>query len=377
MHHIYRQIAGLRRWRPVVLTQKRQNAAQFPFPEQDITLIPRPLGPVRETRRVWFRKIRQAPVLLSDGETRAVLDELDRRNAALLHIYFGHQAVRLLPVLRALQRPSVVSFHGADVLVELDRPAHRQATEEVFSRAALVLARSQSLLDGLQALGCASEKLRLHRTGIPLADFPFHERGLPPADGAWRLLQACRLIDKKGLPTTLRAFAEFARAYPKATLTIAGEGPLLGQLQELARELDVADRVEFPGFLPQAELRRRLDAAHFFLHPSELGSDGNQEGVPNSLLEAMSTGLPVLATHHGGIPEAVVHGESGWLVDEGDHAALATALRDLAGGPPARLAALGKGAAEAVTEKFTQAPQVRRLEELYTEAVNLFSVRPS
>lgn len=380
MRHIYRQIVGLRkrrgRWRPVVLTQKRENTAQFPFPESDIALIPRPPGPLREGRRFWFRKIRRAPVLFSPRETRATLRELDRRDAALLHVYFGHQAVRLLPVLRTWDRPAVVSFHGADVLVELDRPAHRRATSEMLARAALVLARSQSLLDGLRALGCPPEKLRLHRTGIPLDEFSFHPRRAP-ADGAWRLLQACRLIEKKGLPTTLRAFAEFARDFPKATLTVAGEGPLLGQLQELARALGIADRAEFPGFLSSENLRAQMDRAHFFLHPSELGADGNQEGVPNSLLEAMSTGLPVLATRHGGIPEAVTHGKSGWLVDEGDHAALAAALRDLANGPAARLIALGEGAAAAVAKGFSQATQVRRLEDYYTEAVNSFAVRRS
>ncbi len=367
MLHIYRQIAGLRRWRPVVLTQKREHADQFPFPAENIALIPRPPGLLRELRRFWFRQIRRAPVLFSAGETRAVLRELDRRRAALLHVYFGHQAVRLLPVLRAWDRPVVVSFHGADVLVELDRPAHRRATEEMLGRANLVLARSQSLLDGLRGLGCAPEKLRLHRTGIPLEDFPFRERTLPVA-GAWRLFQACRLIEKKGLPTTLRAFAGFTRDHPGATLTIAGEGPLLASLQALARELGIADRVEFPGFLPQAELRRQLYAAHFFLHPSELGPDGNQEGVPNSLLEAMSTGLPVLATRHGGIPEAVAHGETGWLVEEGDHAALAAGLKTLAA-DPARLLALGAAAAASVARDFAQATQVANLENLYAEAV--------
>ena len=369
MLHIHRQIAGLRasqRWRPIVLTQKRQHAAQFPFPAEDIAIIPRPPAPLRELRRLWFRRWRRSPVFFSTGETRALLRELRRRDAALLHVYFGHQAVRLLPVLRAWHRPVVVSFHGADVLVELERPAHRRATEEMLARATLVLARSQSLLDGLRSLGCPPEKLRLQRTGIPQGDFKFQAR-VTPVDGAWRLLQACRLIEKKGLNVTLRGFAEFAREYPRSILTIAGEGPLLGSLQALARELGLGDRVEFPGFLSQAELLRRLYAAHFFLHPSELGPDGNQEGVPNSLLEAMSTGLPVLATRHGGIPEAVVHDESGWLVGEGEHAALADGLRRLAENPERR-AKMGEAAAAIVTEKFSHTAQIARLEELYSEA---------
>ncbi len=109
-------------------------------------------------------------------------------------------------------------------------------------------------------------------------------------------MQAGRLIEKKGLRTSLRAFAEFSRQFPRAHFTIAGEGPLLPALQELARELGVAERVTFAGFISQDELRALFLGSHIFLHPSETGRDGNQEGVPNAMLEAMASGLPVFAT---------------------------------------------------------------------------------
>ena len=175
----------------------------------------------------------------------------------------------------------------------------------MIGRVDLVLARSKSLIDALVKAGCPPEKIRLNRTGIPLGKFPFQARTWP-TDDKWRVFQACRLIEKKGLPTSLRAFAHFAQVHPQASLTIAGEGPLRAELRRLAADLGMADRVEFAGFLNQDDLRRKLYEAHFFLHPRvEQGADGNQEGVPNSLLEAMATGLPVFATDHGGIPEAV------------------------------------------------------------------------
>src|SRR4030095_14017836 len=150
----------------------------------------------------------------------------------------------------------------------------------------------------------------------------------PASDGGgeWRFVQAGRLIEKKGLPVTLRAFASFLKRYPKETLTIAGEGPLLGHLQELAGELKIGNRVSFTGFISQEQLRDLYYASHIFLHPSETGPDGNQEGIPNSLLEAMATGLPGFATEHGGIPEAIKHGVSGVLVPEGDDEELGWAL---------------------------------------------------
>ncbi len=139
-------------------------------------------------------------------------------------------------------------------------------------------------------------KIEIQRTGIPLEEFPIRERNVP-GNGEWRLVQAGRLIEKKGLPVTLRAFATFLQQHPKATLTIAGDGPLLDELQRLARELDIAERISFTGFVSQDQLREIYYRSHIFLHPSQTGHDGNQEGIPNSMLEAMATGLTGL--RHG------------------------------------------------------------------------------
>ena len=159
-------------------------------------------------------------------------------------------------------------------------------------------------------------------------------------------------------------------------MTLAGEGPLEASLRQLAAELGIAAQVEFTGFLSQDDLRRRLYASHLFLHPSELGRDGNQEGIPNSLLEAMATGLPVFATTHGGIPEAVEHGVSGWLGPEGDHAVLGRALVEAAT-HPGRLAAMGEAAARAVARNFDAEAQARNLEDCYEEAIGRASTRPT
>src|SRR5437879_12223753 len=119
------------------------------------------------------------------------------------------------------------------------------------------------------------------------------------------------------------------------------------------------DRVALPGVVASEKLREIYYASHIFLHPSETGSDGNQEGIPKSRLEAMATGLPVFATDHGGIPEAIENGVSGILVPERDHEALSQALlqsvqdRDL-------IARLARNGAKVVAEKFDQQNQIRK-----------------
>jgi colanic acid/amylovoran biosynthesis glycosyltransferase len=364
MLHIYRQITALKRCAPVVIAQKREQTERFPF--EPVRIVPKPA--THFLRRFWFRQLRDIPWQISDAELSALLRVLNGIDARLLHIYFGQIAVHLLPLIRKWENPSIVSFHGADVTVDMNKPAYREATQQMLAAVKLVLVRSESLKRALADLGCNPKKIELQRTGIPLEEFPFHERSFPTTNGEWRFLQAGRLIEKKGLPISFHAFAGFLRQYPNATLTIAGEGPLLGDLQDLARELNIERRVSFTGFISQQELREIYYRSHIFLHPSQTGHDGNQEGVPNSMLEAMASGLPVFATDHGGIPEAIENGVSGVLVQERDHQALAQALLDAAR-EPGFFSRIARSGAEAVRKNFDLTTQAQRLEEIYLRLI--------
>jgi colanic acid/amylovoran biosynthesis glycosyltransferase len=373
MWHIYRQISALERVSPVVIAQKRENSGRFPFDKIDIV----PKSALHVLRRFWFRQLRDKPWQISGGELRALLGVLENTDARLLHIYFGHIAVHLLPLIRGWKNPSIVSFHGADVMVDMNKPAYREATRQMLDVVKLVLVRSESLRHAVADLGCDEKKIEVQRTGIPLKEFPFRERSFPSSDGGseWRFVQAGRLIEKKGLPVTLRAFASFLKRYPNAALTIAGEGPLLGHLQELARELKIANRVTFTGFMSQEQLRVLYYGSHIFLHPSETGPDGNQEGIPNAMLEAMASGLPVFATEHGGIPEAIEHRMSGVLVPERDVEELAWALLN-AVEDRHFLSQIARGGAEVVREKFDVRMQVRRLEDVYLRIIGTGGFTP-
>jgi colanic acid/amylovoran biosynthesis glycosyltransferase len=365
MLHVYRQITGLQRLDPWVLTHRRECADRFPFPAKRLVVLPKPR--LRWWRRFVHKHISRTPWQIYRWELRRMLMEMSRAEARLLHVYFGHIAIHLLPLIKACPHPVIVSYHGADAGVDSEKAAYLFAMREVFQAATLIQCRSQSLANDLQALGCPSHKIEVQRTGVPLEEWPFEERR-PPGSGEWRLLQSCRLIEKKGLDITLRALKEILRTKPRTELVIAGDGPLRSALESLASELGVAKNVRFTGFLRQEELRKEVYRSHIFIHPSRTSPDGNREGIPNSLLEAMASGAPVISTRHGGIPEAITNGESGMLVDENDHHSLAIAAHSLMA-QPGRMVEIAEAARRSVEAKFNRKENSAQLEDCYLRLI--------
>ncbi len=360
--HLYRQITGLKQGIDAhVFTHRRENDKRFPYPEEWLHPLPKPR--TRWLRRLIHTQLRQEPWQIYRSELRRWLQDLTRIEASVLHIYFGHVALHYVPLMKVWPHPVVVSFHGADAGLHMEKPRYRAAMQQVFKYATKVQSRSESLSEDLLKLGCPAEKLVLQRTGIPLQNWTFKER-TAPADGAWHLVQSCRFIEKKGLDLTLKAFAAVVAKYPNAKLTLAGDGPLRGALEQQARDLGVADKVTFAGFLAPLAVRDIIFDSHVYLHPSRTGADGNREGVPNAMLEAMATGVPVVATLHGGIPEAITNGESGLLVEENDADGLAAATLKLLADASLQQR-LGRSGREVIEQTFSRQAQDDHLIAFY------------
>jgi len=357
MLHIHRHVSGLTGFAPVVISQKLEGH----WPADRIEVVPRSRfrfvgrGLERLTGRTWQISGNEAARLAAAAS-----------DAALVHIFFGNVAVHLLPLLRRARVPVVISFHGADVAGAIASPAYADARQEMFSLARLILCRSEQLAEQVAGLGCERTKLRIMKTVLPEIAF---SRRTPPADGAWQIVQAARLVPKKGIATSIRAFASFRNSFPAARFLIAGEGPLEAELRGLAAALGVAGAVDFCGFLPQDALRESYAKAHIFLHPSE-EVHGDVEGIPNALLEAMACGLPAVATRHGGIPEVITDGVTGLLCPERDPDALAAALLRLAG-DPALYQAIGQAGADHVRDQFSPVRRIAEIEALYREAITI------
>ena len=264
---------------------------------------------------------------------------------------FGMDAPHALRLRRlgVLGGELVVAFRGADTTKYVARRGPR-VYAGTFRQARLLLPVCDFLARRLVELGAPPDRVVVHRTGIDPRRWPCRER-LPGATGRLRLVTVGRLVEKKGIEYALRAVRILVDRGLDVEYRVLGDGPGRERLAGLIAELGLETRVALQGRGVQAKVRAGLEDADVLVAPSVTAADGDEEGIPNVLKEAMASGLPVVATRHAGIPELVEDGVSGLLVPERDEAALADALERLARAP-AGWAAMGRAGREKIEKEY-------------------------
>ncbi len=291
-------------------------------------------GHVRAAARAAARGAHHRVAVLYEGAPFAQRHAYD---ALLCH--FGPNGERALRVRDAgiVCGPVVTAFHGAD----MSRYVSMQGAgvyRDLFARGDLFLPVSDAWRRRLIELGCPADKIEVHRMGIALDEFPYGPLRMPTADEPVRLLSIARLVEKKGIEFAIRAVAQLRGNGVDVVLDVIGDGPLRSSLLRLVRELGMSNAVRIVGAGTREEVARSMRAAHLVVAPSVTADDGDMEGIPVALMEAMASGVPVVATRHSGIPELVCHGVSGVLVPERDVKALAAAIQQLVERPQQWLA---------------------------------------
>lgn len=298
------------------LREVRATLAAAPPDERRMLL--RSLNPLVYWKRAW-----------SLDQFRRTATYLPRRDYDICQCAFGYDGLKAVRVRRtgALGGRLVVSFRGADTTSYVAR-RHPLVYARVFREASVLMPVSQTLAALLHRMGAPEEKVHVHRTGIDLSLYPFRARRLAAGEPV-RLVTVARLVEKKGIEYALEALRRLLDGGTEFRYDVLGGGPLRAHLEARASELGIAGRVTFRGWAAQADVRDALERCHLLLQPSVTAANGDQEGVPNVLKEAMAAGVPVVATRHGGIPELIDDGTEGRLVPERNAEALAAALAEM------------------------------------------------
>jgi colanic acid/amylovoran biosynthesis glycosyltransferase len=262
-------------------------------------------------------------LILADGISR--LGDCD-----LIHAQFGGVGRVMLKLKKAgiINRPMVVSFRGQDSSELLRR--HPGIYREIYEVGDAFLPVSREVLETHRSEGCSPDKLQVHRSCLPLSEFPF-----TPGRGCLgkEFLAVGRLVEKKGFSVLVQALKLLQDRGVTFRARIIGEGKDRPELQRLINEFGMGLQVELLGQKSQSEVRQWMIDSDILVVPSKTDSRGDKEGIPNVIKEAMALGTAVVASRHGGIPELVEDGVTGFLIEENNAHALASCLSSLVCAP--------------------------------------------
>jgi len=290
-----------------------------------------------------------------------------RHRPDLVLVEFGFHAVRVMEASAWSGVPLVVNFHGADASVCSWLGLLQARYRRLMRLAAGVTVKSEPMRRTLLDLGARSDHLLVSPAGAD--ERLFH--GADPAAAPPRFLAVGRFVAKKGPLLTLRAFARLLEGLPtglrqRCSLVMVGEGPLLEDACKLVQELGLATAVTLAGRRKHQEVARLMREARAFVQHSLVAPDGDSEGSPVAVMEAQLSGLPVVATRHGGIPEVVLEEQTGLLVEEGDVEGMAVAMARLAREPDLALR-MGKAGHDRAINQFTTGHHVKLVSNFLAE----------
>ena len=307
--------------------------------------------------------------------------ELAARHPALIHAQFGRGGALALPLARRLGVPFVITFHGGDAT---KAKHYQKIPNRPWGIKGIYLRRLPQLIEQAKIIHCVSEFIRqtLIGRGFPPEKLVTLHLGIviPPLESNFSdqlssreiphpkpyIFAAGRMVEKKGFSTLLDALALLP---PDIDLVIAGDGELKAELHHQAQVLGLNDRVRWLGWQTPAQIRDWINFAACVAIPSVTSKNGDAEGLPSFLLEAMSQARPVIGTRHAGIPEAIHHGINGLLVDERDANGLAQAIAQLQANPD-YASELGRAARMTVECDFNATIQSKKFEDLLLSCIN-------
>jgi radical SAM protein with 4Fe4S-binding SPASM domain len=344
---IYDELFCLRRYGPVVLCLQRNDNFKKKF---DVLCDEKFSG-------LWSKDYPLLPKGRADLHVQMLqwaMSEIKARNIKILHAEFLSDAIFFMDLKRLSGLPLVVSVRGYDLYA---KKAFNLAP--IFAAADTFLVRSEIMKNDLLKQGCPPQKVFVHHSGIMLpAKAPLKNR----ASRQTRLLMVGRLVEKKGTLFGIEIFNKLCKEFDHLKLYIVGNGPQKEEVLRAIRQSPFTERIVYCGELSNDKVLELMKRCHLLFHPSLTAADGDKEGVPGVIMEAMANGLVVVASDNGSISEIVEHQKTGILFKEAD---IDDALVNTNFAIRNRLDALKDKALEKVRAEFNAVDQTLKLEAIY------------
>lgn len=368
---LWRQIIGFDRIKPTVLTWEYKNCNDYPLngtPIKRMTPYPKPdRGISRWLFR--FRNLAGRNFYGSVGkEKRELRDWLKQQRPDAILCHFGHVALRILTVANDLGIPLVVHFHGMDLSSMLNNHWYRWSLIRALPRFAAMVVVGSHQRKLLIEHGANPQKLHLIPCGVPTEEFTPSPNTSHDIHQPFRILTTSRLVPWKGVDYTLRAFAELATKTKSCELHVIGDGSEREALIRLAVDLGIRDQVFFHGDRPPAFVHAQMQQSDVFVQHSLDGDNGWVEGFGVSISEAAATGLPVIVTRCGGIPDQVVDRKTGFVLPQRDVRSMTNAMIQLAQDSELRRH-MGDAGRSHMVQHFDARNQIAKLEDVLLAAI--------
>ena len=292
----------------------------------------------------------------------------------LIHAHFAIDGLYALKLAQKKGIPLVTTLHGFDVTVSnKDLLASRSPAwinyllhqHKVKSQGDKFICVSDFIARQALQHGFPESKIIQHYIGIDVNKYQPRAK----EDDQGIILHVARLVEKKGTAVLINAVKQVKLLNPDVKLVIIGEGPLLDGLKAQVTSLGLDQTVTFTGALPHVDVMAWMRKASMLVLPSITAKTGDAEGLGMVLLEAAVTGVPVIGTQHGGIPEAIIDEQTGFLVKERDDKQLAERISFLMKDEHKRFE-MGKNARIFISEKFKSSKQTIKLEKIYQELIH-------
>jgi colanic acid/amylovoran biosynthesis glycosyltransferase len=292
---------------------------------------------------------------------------LKSNHTKILHVHFGYHGVKLVGLKKKLNIPMVCSFYGDDVFAHPRKGNNAKKYLRLFSNLDKALVLGTYMKAELIRLGCPDHKITIHHLGIDVDKINFVKRSVAKRDKI-RFLIAASFLPKKGITLAIKALTHFKDSYD-FTLDIIGDGILKDEIVNTIEQSGLKDRITLHGYKPYDYFIDLTYSADVFIQASLTTKSNNKEGTPMAIVDAMASGMAIIATKHSDIPEIVTDNEQGYLAEENNVESLVTCFSKIFNNPE-KIETFSINARQKVEKEFNAQIQTMRLEEYYTDLLS-------